>query len=421
MKFLKKTLSVGLSLALCASMVAPGFAASFSELQGVIDNQQSLHDVESGDVRIDYNEGNVTLHEDVTYNPETDSSTTTITVKENVTIDLNGNTIDGGYKAGESEGSKDSVITVEDGADLTIKDSSKDQSGQITGGNASLGNSIENNAGGGVYVDDGSLTLESGSITGNNAGKNGGGVYVGKDGTFTMNGGAVANNTTGNSGGGVYLNTELSAQNDGEAKFVMNGGEISGNTVGSTENKTGSGGGIGAVTYAENKDHTQAYDSIVINGGTIKNNTAGANGGGIESLNGTVKINGKDDKVVISGNTAGNYGGGIYSYDSKTEIENAVISGNKTTEDTVGRGGGIFANMGTVNIKDSEISGNEASKYGGGLFVGSNTTVTMESGALANNTAVSGDDIVVATGGKIKLPAAIAMTDKDGNLIKQCQ
>ena len=63
MKFLKKTLSVGLSLALCASMVAPGFAASFSELQGVIDNQQSLYG-ENDTVRIDYTDGNVTLHED---------------------------------------------------------------------------------------------------------------------------------------------------------------------------------------------------------------------------------------------------------------------------------------------------------------------------------------------------------------------
>ena len=47
MKFLKKTIAVTLSLALGAGLtLTPAFAASFSDLQGVIDNQTSLMDEE---------------------------------------------------------------------------------------------------------------------------------------------------------------------------------------------------------------------------------------------------------------------------------------------------------------------------------------------------------------------------------------
>ena len=56
-----------LSLVLCAGMVVPAFAASFSELQDVINNQSSLVNQETNEVRIGYDNGNVTLHENVTH------------------------------------------------------------------------------------------------------------------------------------------------------------------------------------------------------------------------------------------------------------------------------------------------------------------------------------------------------------------
>ena len=290
---------------------------------------------------------------------EEDDANTTITVEDDVTIDLNGSDIDGGYEAGVSEGSKDSVITVDKGGDLTIKDSSEDQSGTITGGNAVAGVGNENKVGGGVFVSDGSLTLDGGSITGNHAAENGGGVCV-YDGEFTMNNGAITDNTTQNAGGGVYLNTEWAAQKGEETRFVMNGGEISGNTV-----SAGSGGGIGASTDQGHKEYTKGYDSIVINGGTIKDNSASGNGGAISSTNGTIKINGGDDsKAEISGNTAGRYGGGIYNYDSNMKISNAEISDNEAQV-----GGGVFSNKGTVVIgKTSKVFDNAAGTHSDDVY-----------------------------------------------------
>ena len=43
MKLWKKALSVGLSLAMCASMVAPAFAASFADLTNAIATGESVY------------------------------------------------------------------------------------------------------------------------------------------------------------------------------------------------------------------------------------------------------------------------------------------------------------------------------------------------------------------------------------------
>ena len=111
-KFGKSSFAVVLSLVLCAGMVVPAFAASFSELQDVINNQSSLVNQETNEVRIGYDNGNVTLHENVTH--ETGESKLTISGADtNITLDLNGNTIDGNGEVG--------VIWVKDSASLTLE------------------------------------------------------------------------------------------------------------------------------------------------------------------------------------------------------------------------------------------------------------------------------------------------------------
>ena len=64
-----------------------------------------------------------------------------------VTLDLNGYTIDRGLTSGTYHGY---VIVVDDG-ELTIRDSSKEETGKITGGYNGEGNRGDS-AGGGIYV-----------------------------------------------------------------------------------------------------------------------------------------------------------------------------------------------------------------------------------------------------------------------------
>ena len=141
---------------------------------------------------------------------------------KNITIDLNGQTIDRNMKADAEDGS---VMIVE--GSLTIKDSGG--TGTITGGYSSR-------SGGGIRIDGGTVVLEGGSITGCTAkkgysgGVDGGGVYVGKYGSLIINGGSITGNTSSKYGGGIYC--------DKTSEITMTGGSITSN------NASTNGGGI---------------------------------------------------------------------------------------------------------------------------------------------------------------------------------
>lgn len=175
-----------------------------------------------------------------------------------VTIDLNGHIIDRGLTDCQDIGS---VIRVEPGANLTLKDSSNNNSGVVTGGASWNGGGICNH---------GTFTLESGTISGNKALHNtyggGGGIYNGSyngsRATLTLKGGVISNNEARN-GGGVY------------------------NSDGAVIIKSGS---YSATVLSELK----TYETNV----TIKNNSASASGSGIY----TEKDISIQDAPNISGN-----------------------------------------------------------------------------------------------------------------------
>ena len=134
-------------------------------------------------------------------------------VDKNVTIDLNGYTIDRNLNE-----QQDNVFSVIAGGTLIIKDTSEGQNGKITGGWAN-----EDYAGG-INVREGTLILESGNIVGNRSNrtftKRGGGVAVFYNGTFIMRGGKISGNEAGYGAGVVVLDN---------CKFIMTGGEITEN------------------------------------------------------------------------------------------------------------------------------------------------------------------------------------------------
>ena len=101
MNIWKKALSVGLSLALCAGMVMPAFAASFSELNGAISGSGNGTFGANQDIRASTGEDgvrNVELLGNVTYGGDGDAKSIVIGEGQKVNLDLNGNTIDGGAR-----------------------------------------------------------------------------------------------------------------------------------------------------------------------------------------------------------------------------------------------------------------------------------------------------------------------------------
>jgi len=213
--------------------------------------------------------------------------------------------------------------------------------------NGSISNNTSNSAGGGVYLNNGYLTIngDGATISNNTAAKHGGGVY--NKGEMTLTNGNISGNTAGataaGDGGGVY-----------NAKtFKINGGYLSGNTV-----KT--------LNYGGSAVFSSSDGTLTINGGLIGKHSSypnsAANTGNCAAIitRGTAVMNGG----YISGNVnaaSSGYGGGIRVGAGTFELNGGEISGNKS-----GKGGAIF-NQGTTTLNDATISGNQA-RDGGAIY-----------------------------------------------------
>ncbi len=299
-KFLPKALSVGLSLALCAGMVMPSFAATFTDLQNVIDNKEytGTEITREGDT--------ITLLGTVE-RKEGEGSISISGTDANITLNLNGNTIDG-------KGEQGSVITVKDGASLTVNGADEDgKKGTITGGNASRD-------GGGVDVSNGSLTVKDSVITGNSAGSGGGVSVVG--GSLTLENVDVSDNKTeiktenkngyGNGGGGISaMKSDVTLTN-----VTVTGNKADGIA---DEQYGGFNGGFGGGIEI-NQCGSVKMDNVNVSG-----NSALATGAGID-VNSAGKLT--MNNVTVTDNHAGAGGGGMYIENSTVEMNNTAIYGN---------------------------------------------------------------------------------------------
>ncbi len=292
------------------------------------------------------------------------------------------------------------------------------------------GGSVNSNknalTGGGVYVAGGTFTLKSGEIKENcttissgswtSVAEKGAGVYV-ESGTFNMEGGSIENNAAKYYGGGVYVES---------GTFHMTDGTLSGNRTltgyGTSPNYLY---GAGAVHVAGgsfvmdggNITNTETYSgasvqiaagaTFTMNGGAISKSkrkyTGSADseteyGGGV-SVFGSFEMNGGEISSCDAG--SGSEGGGVYVDTGATFTMNGgLISGNKA-----GNGAGVLVNANaTFTMADGEISGNGISSTdgsGGGVY--NRGSFTINGGKINNNTAKEngGGAIVVAAGGKL--------------------
>ncbi len=167
---------------------------------------------------------------------------------------------------------------------------------------------LNNNSGGAVYNDAGTLTLNNLIITGNTVSNNAGGIRnSGTGSVLTINNCIVSNNTASTSSGGGIQNFSTSTVNINNSTFM-------GNTSGGS---TGGGGG-------------QFNGTVRITNSTFANNNApGGAGGGFQS-NGTNQI---FTNITVSGNTSTNNGGGIHRGSTNVNffIRNSIIAGNNGT------------------------------------------------------------------------------------------
>ena len=213
-KLFPRALSVGLSLALCAGLVAPALAAAtFNDLQGAITNGTSVYQ----DGKNEASEGtgaekykieaskdadgkvSVTLHDDVEYSGEDDAKGITLKNSSKVVLNLNGKTIDGGYDTETGEGgSGKSIIIMGYNSTLTINGANAEgERGTITGGHS-------NGDGGAINSTSGknSLTVSDVVFTGNRADGDGGAISAKSTGSLSVSNTDFVGNAAGTEKGG---------------------------------------------------------------------------------------------------------------------------------------------------------------------------------------------------------------------------
>ena len=250
--------------------------------------------------------------------------------------------------------------------------------------------------GGGVYFNQGSGTLSSGRIISNTAGGPGGGVGVfNAAAAFTQTGDSVVAYNAASSGGGVYIYQGSATLLEGQifsntarlygggvnvyqagARFTMRGGQIISNTAGDR------GGGL----------FIYLGSSAALSGGRIAGNTAPDGGGVYVSSSGAVFT---QTGGVLTHNTADD-GGGVY-----VAIGSATLSGGQVTGNTATRGGGVYVREGSATLNGGQITGNTATSDGGGVYVSqSGATLGLSGSPILGNTADDdGGGVYIVSGG----------------------
>lgn len=275
------------------------------------------------------------------------------------TLDLNGYTLS---RSLDSKPATGHVFQVNSGSKLTIKDSSTDGSGLITGGCAPngggayiegdlileggviSGNTADNGAG--IFVRNGSVTIKKNVIIEENAAKNGGGIYICRGGTVTVSGN-IENNKANENGGGIYNLGKLELSK----AFV------------SSDTAEKSGAGIWSDGTA------------VLKNSEISHNTNAESGGGITNC-ASMTVSG----CTVSGNSAKDCGGAVMLDEG---AQTTFTGNNSIGENCAKNGGGIYVKKGSAQIKEVAFEGNIASASGGAMFLDSGTDLTLDSVSIS--------------------------------------
>lgn len=240
-----------------------------------------------------------------------------------------------------------------------------------------ISNNTAGESGGGIYINGGTLSLESGAaIRENTAETDGGGIYI-RDGSLNLeSGAAISNNTAKKDGGAIYASCEYPTitvnigekddsddivieKNNAErggafygadnARFVMNAGKVSGNY----STRTDEGGGGGAMFLWGGGSN---YSTFTMNGGEIIGNMAkkGGAGGAVHIDDGS----GKNAAFIMTG---------------------GLLSGNKVADENGNGsklGGAIYVkNGGKIKLGGSAVI--EVKDDGNDIWLADGKTITV--------------------------------------------
>ncbi|HZP65163.1 MAG TPA: Ig-like domain repeat protein, partial [Rudaea sp.] len=188
----------------------------------------------------------------------------------------------------------------------------------------------------------------------------------------------------------VTLDHNATAHGGGAGGVVLfNGGAVTITGSSFTNNSvTGAGqggGGAIAVTNSQTTASTSIVNTLSITNSTFTGNTCqSTSGGAIEVVGGTNAYHVDIHSSTFQSNSAA-YGGAIQGTEPLAHFvidQGTQITGNSAT---TGAGGGVFVDSNISIAAGTVITGNSAALYGGGISIGSGSTVTLSD--ISNNTA----------------------------------
>jgi hypothetical protein len=237
----------------------------------------------------------------------------------------------------------------------------------VTGGQGS------GQVGGGVYINNGGLTIANCHIVSNSA-DYGGGVFQSGTGRVNVISSLIERNHCGYQGGGLYINSDAALTDT----LVLT------NTAG------GDGGGL--TDWAGRTDLT---------GGMFASNSAGNNGGGV-NVNNSISVKG----TQFISNTAGQYGGGLLQWNAgyTVAVTNARFERNRANQD----GGGLWVH-GNATAMNVVVMDNFANAHGSGTLLKGSVSRFLQT-TIARNVGGDGSGISVINDGAAYSTLALTNT-----------
>ena len=277
------------------------------------------------------------------------------------------------------------VIFVTSGHNLTLEHL------RVTGGHPA-------DAGGGIYLQGGSLTLNSVTVDHNQASYGGGVFQEGAAGAVTVNDSIISENTASFTGGGIFTKGSATLTNT----------TLANNTAGNH------GGGL----------HVDSGTASLTGGAVYGNHALFGNGGGVSVNDGLTVIGTAFDNNTAAGTSDITGSGGAVSQwngDKPISISWATFNVNSAQL----RGGAVYIRSSFLTLSDTSFTENQVDSgvnsdtYGGGVYAGAGLDGSHLS-FTSNSARCIGCSIIFGGGLYIQRPStgasSITSSTFDGNL-----
>ncbi len=251
----------------------------------------------------------------------------------------------------------------------------------LTGGNASGPGGLLNTAGSIWATEAAHLRLRDVALTGNRAAALAGAIRLEEGTTARIESSRISGNEAGTSGGAlvastgsevIILDSEVTgnmAQGIGGAIWLSSASAELYDTRLDDNTATGSGGGVYALGDAR----------LYVQGGSISGNQSGGAGGGAATGdNAVVEMAG----VVLAGNEAQATGGALFIGTSSLRLHDTEVVGNRSVTNA---GGGIYFSQATAEITDGVFRENTSGQNGGGIALFFTSELRLENVDLIGN------------------------------------